>query len=428
MKANRIISGVLALTMVFGSLAMPAEVSGKAGFGSAISAEAETYGDFEYSVLDDGTVEITKYTGRDSSVTIPSEINGNKVTRIGKEAFVTLMSNLTNVTIPDSVTSIENYAFSQCAILTSVNIPDSVTNIGEAAFMDCKNLTSVNIPDSVTIIGGTAFGGCTSLTSVNIPDSVTIIKDGTFSGCTSLTSITIPDSVICIEDRAFFVSGLTNVTIPNSVKIIGDFAFSSCDNLTNVTIPVTVKKIGGTAFEGTPWIEALQEKNPLVIVNGILIDGNDASGNVVIPDDVTCIGDSAFSYCESLTSVTIPYSVTSIGYQAFYSCDNLTSITIPKSVTSIGEEAFGYYRSENPWLISDKTSDFKIKCYSGTAGEQYAKDNEFDYEIITDESDSSAKSDKNLFIYIAAGAAVVLVALGSIIVVKIKKKKNKEQE
>ena len=260
----------------------------------------KTYRDFEYSILDDGTVKITDYTGSDSKLVIPSTIDGKKVTSIGGYAFE-YCTSLTSITIPNSVTSIGDWAFDECASLTSITIPDSVTSIGDSAFEYCKSLTSITIPNSVTSIGDTAFYNCISLTSITIPNSVTSIGHAAFGYCTSLTSITIPNSVT---------------------------------------------SIGYDAFYDTPWLKAQQEKNPLVIVNGILIDGTAASGNVVIPNSVTSIGDYAFSDCTSLTSITIPNSVTYIGKWAFEDCTSLTSITIPNSVTSIGYEAF----YDTPWL------------------------------------------------------------------------------
>ncbi len=143
----------------------------------------------------------------------------------------------TTYTLPDSVTSIGNYAFAYCDSLTSVTIPDSVTTIGDDAFYKCRSLTSVTIPDSVTTIGERAFGGCISLTSVTIPDSVTTIGDIAFYGCSSLTSVTIPDSVTTIGNRAFRgCISLTSVTIGDSVTTIGGCAFWDCSSLTSVTI------------------------------------------------------------------------------------------------------------------------------------------------------------------------------------------------
>ena len=155
-----------------------------------------------------------------------------------------------NLTIPDSVTSIGDYAFEDCRSLTSVTIPTSVTSIGSSAFSECTSLTSITTPDSVTSIGNAAFAGCTSLTSITIPNSVTSIRDFAFGRCTSLTGITIPDSVTSIDISAFsYCRSLTSVTIPTSVTSIGRYAFSECTSLTSVTIPTSVTSIGGYAFE-----------------------------------------------------------------------------------------------------------------------------------------------------------------------------------
>ena len=183
--------------------------------GAVAEDECETFtsGDYEYALLDDGTVEITNYSGYAKKLTIPNMLNGKKVTSIGDDAFFI------------------------CTFLLSVTIPNSVTSIGDSAFSSCTSLTSVTIPDSVTSIGNIAFSFCTSLTSITIPDSVTSIGDWAFSSCTSLTSITIPDSVTFIGDSAFdFCESLTSVSIPDSVTFIGDNAFSGCPNLT-LTVP-----------------------------------------------------------------------------------------------------------------------------------------------------------------------------------------------
>lgn len=138
--------------------------------------------------LDNGEYKIVGYTGEDTEVVIPSEYNGVPVTKIIKGAF-SGCSNLTSVTIPDSVTSIGNSAFMDCSSLASVTIPNSVTSIGDYAFEGCSNLTNVTIPDSVTIIGGYAFAFCSSLTNITIPDSVTSIGNYAFYDCSSLTSV-----------------------------------------------------------------------------------------------------------------------------------------------------------------------------------------------------------------------------------------------
>ncbi|MDE6446391.1 MAG: leucine-rich repeat domain-containing protein [Alistipes sp.] len=156
--------------------------------------------------------------------------------------------------IPDSVTSIGSYAFSNYSRLTSVTIPDSVTSIGFGAFSNCSSLTSVTIPDSVTSIGMSAFFNCSSLTSVTIPDGVTTIGSWAFQYCSSLTSITIPNSVTTIGERAFEdCRGLTSVTIGNGVTSIGSYAFYNCRGLASIYCKAqTPPTIGFAAFNGVP--------------------------------------------------------------------------------------------------------------------------------------------------------------------------------
>ena len=156
--------------------------------GAVAEDECETFtsGDYEYALLDDGTIEITKYNGSADHLAIPATLDGKTVTDIGDDAFARC-SSLTSVSIPDSVTAIGDYVFYGCTSLTSVSIPDSVTSIGNTAFGCCFSLTSVSIPDSVTSIESWAFYACSSLTSVSIPNSVTAIGDYAFSDCPNLT-------------------------------------------------------------------------------------------------------------------------------------------------------------------------------------------------------------------------------------------------
>ena len=287
---------------------------------------------------------------------------GNGVTFIGDRAFEDCNS-LTSISIPDSVTSIGNFAFSGCSSLTSISIPNSVTSIGESAFEDCDSLTSVTIGDGVTEIGGSAFSGCDSLTSITIGDSVTSIGGSAFSNCDSLSSITIPDSVISIGDYAFYgCDSLTSITIPDSVTSIGERAFYGCHRLTSVYISNLATWCGIEFGKNSPW--RFSYSNPSYYAEKLYL--NDALvKDLMIPYGVSSIGDWAFAYFSSLTSITIPDSVTSIGDFAFAYCDSLTSITISDSVTSIDYGAFHgcesletvyYTGSEAEW------NDIKIRA------------------------------------------------------------------
>ncbi len=170
----------------------------------------------------------------------------NGVTTIENSVFYGCDS-LTSITISNSVTTIEDYAFANCSSLTSITIPDSVTTIGDYTFRGCSSLTSVTIGDSVTLIGSSTFESCSNLNSVIIPEGVTKIESSTFEGCSSLTSITIPDSVTEIGDYAFSgCSSLTSITIPDSVTSIGNYTFINCRNLTSVYCEPTTPPTGGT--------------------------------------------------------------------------------------------------------------------------------------------------------------------------------------
>ena len=264
-------------------------------------------------------------------------INSNAVLNYNRSMYEILglrntKYNEYSIIIGDSVTSIGNDAFAKCTSLSSITIPNSVTSIGNYAFYGCSGLTSITIPNSVTSIGNYAFYGCSGLTSITIPNSVTSIGDGAFYVCTSLSSITIPNSITKIERESFYnCSSLTSITIPNSVISIGDNAFFECSSLGLVHISDLAAWCGIT-FED-------YDSNPLFYAKNLYLNENLVT-DLVIPNDVTSIGNYNFIACSGLTSITIPNSVISIGSLAFNGCSGLISITIPKSVTNIGADAF----------------------------------------------------------------------------------------
>ena len=215
--------------------------------------------------------------------------------------------------------------------VTYMNRTRKVTSIGSDAFK-YSSLTSVTIPNSVTSIGSYAFESCYSLTSVTIPNSVTSIGDGAFQGCHGLTSVTISD-----------ITAWLSISFAGSESNPLCYAyhlFLNGEEVKDLTIPNSVTSIGDYAFQ---WCSSLTS---VTIPNSVTSIGNSAFyycsnlTSVTIPNSVTSIGGYAFQRCSSLTSVTIGNSVTTIGYSAFSDCSSLTSVTIPNSVTYIGDYAF----------------------------------------------------------------------------------------
>ncbi len=230
--------------------------------------------------------------------------------------------------IKEGVRIICNNAFWGCRSLTDIVIPDSVTSIGDKAFFHCESLTSFVIPNGVTRIGNGAFLGCSSLKEVAIPDSVTSIGDGAFASCRSLSNIVIHDGVTSIGDGAFW--GCSSFLIKY------------------ISIPKSVICLNGNPF--VKWEGKLECLSPNFIYEDDVLFNKDKSKIIsfrnqtvksyIIPSSVTSIGDSAFAGCSSLSNIAIPSSVNSIGDKAFWDCCSLTSIVFPDSVTSIGDGAF----------------------------------------------------------------------------------------
>ena len=212
-------------------------------------------------IIPDSVTSIGNYAF-DGCTSLAGVTVGNGVTSIGAFAFYDCTS-LENITIPSSVTSIGDLTFSGCASLLSIEVSNGNRNYSSTdGVLFNKNKTELityplgkpdseyAIPNSVTSVDSYAFDGCTSLTSIIIPNSVTSISLCAFRYCTSLTSVTIPDGVTDISERAFSnCKSLTNVTIGNSVTSIGDDAFYYCENLTSITISNSVTSIGKSAFD-----------------------------------------------------------------------------------------------------------------------------------------------------------------------------------
>ena len=317
--------------------------------------------DFQYSVLDDGTVTITGYSGSDTVLVLPSEIDGKTVTGLQEFAFFE-NTHITGITISDHITAIEGETFSGCTSLESISIPASVTNIEVGAFNSCSSLSEITvssdnpvydsrnncnaiietasntlilggkntvIPQEVNAIGSNAFNKRKGLTGIDLPEGLTSINYGAFMSCEDLTGITLPESLTTLSDAVFReCTSLESLTIPKNVAEIGGDLILNCTNLTELKVDPE-----NSVYDSRDNCNAVIE----TASNTLLFGCKTAS----IPSGVTKIGGAAFYQCKGLTSVTIPEGVTEIGNWSFGECPDLESVTLPASIIIINYGAFG---------------------------------------------------------------------------------------
>lgn len=392
--------------------------------------------DFEFEE-NDGEITITKFKGSGDEVIIPAEINGKPVTVISYDAFKG--SEIKSVVIPEGVKTIYSSTFDNCQNLSNIEFPESLAEFKyqttNDTFFDLSNTSAPfeNTPwinakraeNPIVVVNNLLIDGRTCSRDVEIPEGVTVICDGTFCGCTTVTSVTIPESVEKIGALAFYsCERLAEIVLPDKVNYIGSYAFDRCFALENVTFPNNTVEVGAyifgscrgvcfsVAFGGNyvdflddmstfcPWLKNKIRENPLVIVNGNLINGHYCSGDVAIPDSVKSIAEDAFgasffnsmdcygngtmtsvtlpnnitkipnnlfSGCYALTNVTIPDSVTEIGYSAF-NATGISSITIPESVKSIGYYAFSGCQKLQSITIPKGVTEIGDYCFSWCQG------------------------------------------------------------
>ncbi len=337
----------------------------------------------------------------------------------------TLLAGCSKTVIPDSVTAIDNRAFSGCTGLKQVELPAGLNSIGDSAFIGCTGLTSVVIPDQVTAIPGEAFRGCSALTSVTLPENLNRIGWFAFYCCDSLKSVTIPASVEYIGDEALgyhrdYVQSPYDNTLELKSVIINDFSIygytgtaaetyarengipferldGTDDNEFEYTVSsgkATITAYNGTsgkmiipgmiggypvvavadgAFENCKTMRNVEIPSTVKTIGKKAFAGCSNLNEVVIPDSVTEIGDSAFAKCSKLSSVSLPDSLKTVGESAFIECDSLKSVTVPASVESIGDRAFGLNWLGEYQNKFDKENRFVLYGYYGTEAQRYAQ-------------------------------------------------------
>ena len=299
--------------------------------------EELVYGDYKYSIVNN-SVTIDSYTGSDSVVIVPDNIDGYDVTEIGGSAFARC-TNVKEIKLPETLETIGYCAFESCTGLESIKIPSKVKTIGGGAFEYCSSLKEINLPESIEKLGSEFIGG-TQIEEIQIPKS---LKSGSSAlyGANELKKVEFEEGTETIITRIcqvdFFENKLEEIIIPDGVTEIGDSAFAGCKNVKEIKLPETLETIGYCAFVRCTGLESIK-----------------------IPSKVKTIEQEAFWYCVSLKMIILPESVESIGTDAFYECNE----------------------------------EFTIYGYEGTYAQQYANENNIPFKLVDDED-----FDDNNYIY-----------------------------
>ena len=389
---KKLLATALALTLTFGTFAMPSAEGGMTLSDFAITVGAENnedtsgnYNGLNYCELDDGTIEIYRYNGDAIDVVIPSEIDNKKVTSIGYLCFEN--SYIRSITIPEGVTNIGFDAFYNCTALENIIIPASVTNIGSRAFDDTPWLKNQQNKNPLVIVNNILVTAQTATGDVIIPDGVKIILESAFSDCTNVTSISIPDSVKEIKDQAFYgCTSLTSIILPDSVTFLGGYAFNKCSNLESIVLSDSLERIDPGAFEGCKKLKSLTIPDGVSELDESVFNGCTELSELNIGSGLKRIGTNLCMNRTAIKSLTLSEGLQRVDSYAFSRQPNLKYVVIPKSVKSIGERAFGfelYYIDGNKYNYGYKyVEDFKLGVYAGSAGEDYAKEYGIPYDIL----------------------------------------------
>lgn len=287
---------------------------------------------FAYSENDDGTVTITGGNIVTPKLEIPAELEGKKVSAIGMNAF-TGNNVITDLVIPEGVTTLYWYSFNTC-----------------------RNLETVTLPDSLEFIDGWAFERCSRLKTISIPANVTRINGGAFAQNSSMTSITCDPAnknYVSVNGVLFTKDMKELVAYPGGIQ--GGY-----------TVPATVNHIGDAAFYGALGLDS-----------------------VTILGNLDFIGFEAFAECSKLTDVAIRDGVNYVGYWAFRGCDGIKSLTVPQSVTNIGDQAFGFAYADQ------KMSGFSLRGYKDSAVNFYAIRHDIPFICIGEASEDNKPFDKD---------------------------------
>ena len=392
-KKNRILASILSLLSLLSVV-----------FSVNITAAASDRSDeFAYDEKEDGTIEINKYIGNKSDVTIPAKIDGKDVSEVFQYTFLFVGDKIKSINADKN----SKYFSSSDGVLFNKDktelvfypmsregeyvMPDGVRKICGFAFAHCRGLESITIPDTVTFIDGLSFCDCPKLKSITIPKSVTYISyKSAFLDSENFESIAVSeentvyssiDGVLYNKDKTELLyvpyAKRGDVHIPSGVKKLPDYPFQDAENIENVYIPESLTEIDTEiTFELCSSLKNIyvDEKNSAYSsIDGVLFDKDKVNlffyprgrlGAYTVPDGVCFISSSAFSGHKKITEITLSDGIDTLNMSTFSWCKNLEHVNLPDSITYIGNFAFAGCEKLNSFTIPPKVTEIKNSVFS----------------------------------------------------------------
>ena len=367
-------------------------------FANKVQAYTKYNSEISYEENYSGTITVAATGKYIESATIPSTINGKKVTTIASSGFEDCQY-LKTVTLPNTITKIESSAFKGCKALTSINIPDSVKMIDYWSFENCSSVKSIFLKN-VTEISPYAFDGCSSLSSVTFSNNLTKIGEAAFRNCSALKGVSLPSKLEYLGASVFEASGLTSITIPSSVTTMRSNygAFENCKSLKTATINASIKEIPYNLFKDCTALTTVKfsASSPIETAESSTFENCTSLTSVTLPTKLTNLSNRFFKDCTSLTNITIPDSVKEVDYYAFENCTKLATIKFPCGVQTLKPYVFmGCTALKNVYFTKSiqeidsntfyniPTSQVTIWGYSGTAAKYFAQEKGYTYKECT---------------------------------------------
>lgn len=391
---------ILSLVILPVIQAVPADAEGIISVPNGYSED----GLWLYNDYGDGTVSVNCQDHTLTEAEIPAEIDGHVITMVEVDCFKD-NPDLKKVTLPDTITVIEDYAFYQCYGLEEINIPESVEKIGFQAFYGCA-LTEINIPAGLTEIENFAFEGCNSLKAVHVApgnqnyldqDGILFNHDKTelilYPSAKTDTSYTVPAGCTRLASYAFMANQSLQQIDISVVQEIGDDVFYYCTGLQEITIPDGITELAGSSFGNCTALK-----------------------KITLPEGITNLGSGCFYNCVMLEEIQLPESLTGMNSYAFFNCGSLRSLRVPPGVKTIGDYAMGWYYGNDDEL--KRLPDFEIDAENGTAAFEYAARNSVKC--------TGGITQGIVFVYVMLGvvALVILAVIGLAIMQKRYKKQH----